>query len=938
MLCEKYIKIIFRLNTGDLKMKKILIISLLLIVILSFSSVSAQENSTDTADIAQTPDINDKILIEDANKEILTENVSEEVPDDASSHSVYAGYEYIAGFEEIQSYISISDSDIQKYDRVELYIDNNYYTDYYIVDFMGTPFDPQNYDIGEHVVTAKYCWGNNSFSVNTTFRVVELQISIPDEIEINNLESVAVTASSWVTGNITVYVNGSEYKKAELTEIDSGMFHYREAIIYLNDFECGIYEIKVVYSGDETHPETSQTKIINATYRMYFTQSVVDNINYYYNASVVLPKDINNTPVVIFEGKTYTMDKIYPTYSIFRISLNLSEVPTGKYYINITYPGDNKYPQQTITEEIIVKKLLKIENITVEYGMPIIVNLTSKDAPEIYYHGVYDGLYERSSGSIIKIEPRIDLGDGEFVYNNIGNYSFNILLTELDKVITCPVTIIPASTNITSNVEDITYTEIATINITGTAYGKAIVKIDENNTKTISITKNTNTPVTFENIPAGKHNITVTLKPTSSNYNESTYTTEFTVFKKQPSIDIVSEEKIIEGNTLIVNVTVPNATGKIRVNEKETYLINGKASIELSDLILGDNTITVIYNGDDNNLNATSTKHVTVLDKDKPKNVTVIVDGKKHIAELVNDTIVINTEPKKASQFADIVIIDDQTISFVLKDEDGKSIANAPIKYTVNGKANTVNTNKNGEFVIAGENCALITINYAGNENITGLNTNIKLNNPITPTVKVETHFNIANRAITIKGYAVDTKAGEKGIYYSTTLLDEKGNPIPCAYIEFAVNNKIYNRTTYENGSFNPYKLNMVRAGRYTMAFNFAGDDNYTNTFACVCVDLNKKPITIKAPAKSFKVATKTKKYTATLSTIKGLDGKMYLSPQTVKLTVKGKTFTGQTNDKGQVTFKITNLNKKGTYKATISYKGDKTYEEAEKTVKLTIK
>ena len=56
------------------------------------------------------------------------------------------------------------------------------------------------------------------------------------------------------------------------------------------------------------------------------------------------------------------------------------------------------------------------------------------------------------------------------------------------------------------------------------------------------------------------------------------------------------------------------------------------------------------------------------------------------------------------------------------------------------------------------------------------------------------------------------------------------------------------------------------------------------------------------------------------------------------KITVNGKTFTGKTNDKGKVTFKITNLNKKGTYKATISYKGDKTYEEAEKTVKLTIK
>ena len=156
--------------------------------------------------------------------------------------------------------------------------------------------------------------------------------------------------------------------------------------------------------------------------------------------------------------------------------------------------------------------------------------------------------------------------------------------------------------------------------------------------------------------------------------------------------------------------------------------------------------------------------------------------------------------------------------------------------------------------------------------------------------------------------------------------------------MEFAVNNKIYNRTTYENGSFKPYKLNMIRAGRYTMAFNFAGDDNYTNAFVCVCVDLDKKPITIKASAKSYKVATKTKKYTVTLSTIKGVDGKMYLSPKNVKLKVNGKTFTGKTNAKGQVTFKITNLKKKAKYKAVISYAGDKTYEAASKTVTLTVK
>ena len=276
----------------------------------------------------------------------------------------------------------------------------------------------------------------------------------------------------------------------------------------------------------------------------------------------------------------------------------------------------------------------------------------------------------------------------------------------------------------------------------------------------------------------------------------------------------------------------------------------------------------------------------------------------------------------------------------MLKDGDGNIIASAPITYTVNGAVQFTTTDNDGKFTVKGEDGALITINYAGDANITGTNITLKLNSAAVPeVVKVAAQFNISNRAITINGYAVDGPAGEQGIYYATTLLDANGKPISNVYLEFAVNNKIYNRTTYENGSFNPYKLNMIRAGRYTMAFNFAGDENYTNAFACVCVDLDKKPITIKAPAKTYKAATKTKKYTATLSTIPSVyDGKVYLSPKAVKLTVNGKTFTGKTNSKGQVTFKITNLNKKGKYTATISYKGDKTYEEATQKVKLTIK
>ena len=300
---------------------------------------------------------------------------------------------------------------------------------------------------------------------------------------------------------------------------------------------------------------------------------------------------------------------------------------------------------------------------------------------------------------------------------------------------------------------------------------------------------------------------------------------------------------------------------------------------------------------------------------------------------------VYNNNPSRASSIITITeVTGDINIVGVLKDSNGYVLANKVITYSFNGTNSTVTTDENGTFEIANLTNGEVNIAFDGELNYKPVNTTITLKDIAPVIVKVESAFNITDRAITINGYAVDGPAGEQGIYYATELLDGNGNPIPNVYIEFAVNNKIYNRTTYENGSFAPYKLNMVRAGRYTMAFNFAGDDNYTNAFACVCVDLDKKPIKIKASSKSYKAATKTKKYTVTLSTIKGLDGKMYLSPKAVSLKVNGKTYVAKTNSKGVATFKITNLTKKAKYSAVISYDGDKTYESASKKVTITVK
>ena len=90
-----------------------------------------------------------------------------------------------------------------------------------------------------------------------------------------------------------------------------------------------------------------------------------------------------------------------------------------------------------------------------------------------------------------------------------------------------------------------------------------------------------------------------------------------------------------------------------------------------------------------------------------------------------------------------------------------------------------------------------------------------------------------------------------------------------------------------------------------------------------------------------YKVSAKTKSYTVTLKTIEGssIDGKTYFAAgKKVTLKVNGKTYAAKTNAKGQATFKITNLTKKGTYTAVVKYAGSNTYNAVSKKVKLTIK
>ena len=168
--------------------------------------------------------------------------------------------------------------------------------------------------------------------------------------------------------------------------------------------------------------------------------------------------------------------------------------------------------------------------------------------------------------------------------------------------------------------------------------------------------------------------------------------------------------------------------------------------------------------------------------------------------------------------------------------------------------------------------------------------------------------------------------------YLVITLKDAKGNAL--ANIKVSVDlNGVKEYVTDNNGQIKVATQGLAPQ-TYTAKITFMGNTNYEKSFKDVKVTVKKATPKLTAKKKTFKKAKKVKKYIVTLKSNVGKAMKK------VKLTIKvgKKTYTAKTNAKGQATFKLKKLSKKGKYTAVVTYKGDKFYNKVTKKVKITVK
>jgi hypothetical protein len=388
-----------------------------------------------------------------------------------------------------------------------------------------------------------------------------------------------------------------------------------------------------------------------------------------------------------------------------------------------------------------------------------------------------------------------------------------------------------------------------------------------------------------------------------ANFFKAGNTQTFSIEKEIPEFGV---NVTVNDYLVVLNATLPqNATGnvtvKIKTVEEENYTEFGIVRVENGSAVWadfipfnkGDYIAYAIYNGDANYFTAEDVQEFTIEKQFPELLINNTVDG-------FNATITV-TLPENAT--GTVTLTDNQT-------GEVETV-------TLNGTAISFNEN-----LTYGNN--IFIISYSGDDYYYGLN------NTVVEPVKYKTSLNVKS---TIKiTYLYTSKiAVELSILDGNVSLSD-GEPVTIV-----VNNRQYTGIL-NNGTATIDILVNATYKFYPKTYKakvvFDGNDLLEKSSASFKFVVKKATPILTAKAKSFKVSTKTKKYTITLKNKKG----KLMKKAKVTLKVNGKTFNATTNSKGQATFKITNLNKKAKYYALISYAGSKYYNEISKKVLINVK
>ena len=667
-----------------------------------------------------------------------------------------------------------------------------------------------------------------------------------------------------LSGNVIVTVAGKEYT----VKVTDG-----KGIATGDKLAAGTYAFAAVWAGDDNYNIVTE----NGDFKVNkIDSSVVVNVNNIKVGedaviSVKLASDATGEVVITVNGEDYTA-----AIENGVASVTVSDLKAGDYTVAVKYTGDNNYNEATGSAEFSVLKITPEMDVTVEdivFGEDLIVNavlpVDATGEVVITVNGV-DYHVAIENGEATVTVSGLEAGDYTVAVKYAGDDNYNA------AEVTKGVNVAKANPALNVIIDSVDYGNVFTINAVLTGVNNA--PLDTNIIVTVNgknyIVAIVNGKGTFhaDKLAAGSYNFNARFAG-SNNYNEVSDSGKFNVYKVDSAIGITVKDINVGEDAVITVKLFSDATGEltVTVNGKDytANVVNGRATVSVSDLKAGNYDVVAKYSGDNNYNAAVATSSFTVSKVDSTMDVTVndIVFG----GDLTVDVVL----PGDATGE---VVITVNGVDYHVAIENGKATG------TISGLAA-------GDYTVA--------IKYVGDDKYTG--------------VEVAENVNVAKAQPVLGVVIADVDYGN-GFVIEATLTGVNGAPLSGNVIVTVAGKEYTVKVTDGKGIATGDKL---AAGTYAFAAVWAGDDNYNIVTENGDFKVNKIDSSVVVNVNNIKVGED-----AVISVKLASD-----ATGEVVITVNGEDYTAAIEN-GKAVKTISGL-KADDYTVTVKYAGDNNYNEA---------
>ena len=734
---------------------------------------------------------------------------------------------------------------------------------------------------GTYDVAVKYSGDNNYNAAVATSSFTVSKVDSTMDVTVNDIVFggdliVDAVLPGDATGEVVITVNGVDYH----VSIENG-----KATGTISGLAAGDYTVTVKYAGDDKYTAVEIAKGVNVAKAQPVLGVVIADVDYGNGFVIeatltgVNSAPLNGNVIVTVAGKEYTV-KVTDGKGI----ATGDRLAAGTYAFAAVWAGDDNYNSVTENGDFKVNKVdsaIDVAVDSIEFGEDAVISvkLASDATGEVVItvNGVdYHVAIENGVASVTV--SGLEASDYTVSVKYAGDDNYNA------AEVTKGVNVAKANPALNVIIDSVDYGNVFTINAVLTGVNNA--PLDTNIIVTVNgknyIVAIVNGKGTFhaDKLAAGSYNFNARFAG-SNNYNEVSDSGKFNVYKVDSAIGITVKDINVGEDAVITVKLFSDATGEltVTVNGKDytANVVNGRATVSVSDLKAGNYDVVAKYSGDNNYNAAVATSSFTVSKVDSTMDVTV----------------------------NDIVFGGDLTVDAVLPDD-----ATGEVVITVNGvdyPVPIVDGKATGTIGGLAAGDYTVTVKYAGDDKYVG--------------VEITEGVNVAKAQPVLGVVIADVDYGN-GFVIEATLTGVNNAPLSGNVIVTVAGKEYIVEVTDGKGIFTGDKL---AAGTYGFAAAWAGNDNYNAVVENGDFKVNKIDSTVAVNADDIKVG---ENVTVTVNVPTDATGDVIIIVDGVDYTVA--------IENGKAVKTIADL-KANDYTVTVKYSGDNNYNANQNTTEFTV-